>query len=134
MNRRTFLQSSAVALGATVLLRDVFALSRPPILYGDGVHDDSTAFESWINGMVVMGADGEQIPKGLLRDKTMLITRPILSTGTHSRAVTQCDIILGKNGRLNLEGANTGVYACIIRQQGMAWFRDAELEGYGDER
>lgn len=128
MNRRTFLQSSAVALGATVLLRDVLALSRPPVLYGDGVHDDSTAFESWINGMVVMDADGKRIPKGLLRDKTMLITRPMLFTGTQNRTVTQCDIILGKNGRLNLEGSNTGVYACIVRQQGMVWnWKDMEM-------
>ena len=128
MNRRAFLQSSAVALGATVLLRDVFALSRPPVLYGDGVHDDSTAFESWINGMVVMGADGQQIPKGVLRDKTILITRPMLFTGTRNRTVTQCDIILGKNGRLNLEGSNTCVYACIVRQQGMVWnWKDMEM-------
>ena len=134
MDRRTFLQTSVVAVGTAVLLQDVLALSRPPVLYGDGVHDDSTAFESWINGMVVMGADGKQIPKEMLRDKTMLITRPILFTGTHNRTVCHCDIIFGKNGRFDLGGANACMYACILRQQGMAWFRDAELEGYGDER
>lgn len=118
MNRRTFLQTSAVALGTTILLKDAFALSRPPVLYGDGIHDDSTAFEAWLNGMVVVDVDGKQIPIAKLDRQILLLTRPVLMTAVHERTIYHCELVCSGSGSLHWLGKNCRMVYCIVRRKG----------------
>jgi len=81
MDRRGFLKTIGLVAPAVILtpglLMPVRSIFVPPlILFGDGLHDDTSALQGLINGRVVTWADGTPATT-LLRGGSYLITRTL---------------------------------------------------------
>lgn len=113
MNRRGFfglIASAALVAAAstTGLGRTLGRLAPPiPILYGDGLHDDTSALNAMLSGQdvyheatasILAGEDHVVVPRGMyaLYD-TLVIDRPVLIAGSHFEAQkAYSPMILGK--------------------------------------
>lgn len=85
MNRRDFLaKTSALAVAAIILPR----VAEPPIpvLYGDGVHDDTAALQAWFDGRPVMWR-GEVRQGGVIMNGSFRVTGPVDASRWHARGV-----------------------------------------------
>lgn len=58
MNRRDMLKGLATLPLLAVSLK---AAARVPVIYGDGVHDDTEGLAAWLNGRPVVWADGRDV-------------------------------------------------------------------------
>lgn len=78
MNRRALLKSTAAVAVATLVPA---AMKASPVLYGDGVHDDTGALQQWFDGENVLWVTGEQAGD-LIEGRCFLITVTIDVTGS----------------------------------------------------
>jgi hypothetical protein len=79
MNRRTFLISLGAATAVAALAPQVFTSVPPPlpILYGDGIHDDSVALQAWLDGKLVRGPNESPVSPYLIHGKHFWLSRTL---------------------------------------------------------
>ena len=78
---------------------------RLPVLYGDGVHDDTEAFEAWLNGGNAIWSDGSPVGDDM-HGKTLLLARTIHVVNSASlRRIQNCHLYF----------VGTGAELCVIR-------------------
>ncbi len=74
IERKEFLRWSGLGLGA-------LALGMPKketyILWGDGIHDDTEAFQAWVNGEEVYWEGSGEMVEEILMDKRFKISNAI---------------------------------------------------------
>ena len=86
MDRRTFLKGMIAAAVAPAIVRadwimPVRSVTPHYILWGDGVHDDTMAFQAFVNGVEVYDPYGGEIISNL-SGRTMLVSKFITNTVT----------------------------------------------------
>ncbi len=78
MDKRDF--SKGLILSLLVPLVPIKAKTKPdiPILYGDGVHDDTKALQAWIDGKPVKWGTGESVNPNLIENRKILIEGTVI--------------------------------------------------------
>ena len=71
--RRQFILGVIASCGAPAIGRAV----PPLVLWGDGIHDDTEAFQAWHDGKAVYWADGSGLVDGPPVARYYRISRPI---------------------------------------------------------
>lgn len=93
MDRRTFLRGALIITAAAALPKGALkALIRPlPVLYGDGVGDDTDALTALFNGKPFRTADGfaGTALNGELRNGNFLLTRTLVIDNPDGRIMMQ---------------------------------------------
>ena len=95
MNRRDFFKLSLGALTATALgpiIRDQVEKGyqySPFILYGDGYHDDTEAFQALMNGHSVLRPDGSELKMQELDGRDIVY----IPTGTYNLSTVYTELI-----------------------------------------
>lgn len=91
-NRERFLSIAAAVLAGVVALTPTKAeeqskcAATPPVLWGDGEHDDTAALNAWFRGETVIWAQNHQAVGAEIADRNFLLSSVVyISSGTNRR-------------------------------------------------
>lgn len=100
VNRRDFIGRGALAIAGIVVAGGLPGRSAGPhpVLYGDGVHDDTVALESWMNGQPVIHPNGNPVDPHNLVGGTYDISRPVSVVSAGPTATLRDVTIRAGNG------------------------------------
>jgi len=86
LERKEFLRLGALGFGALTL---GFIPEQRYTLWGDGIHDDTEAFQAWADDKKVFWPSGERVG-GLLMDKCFLVSGTIYLNKREQKPKTCC--------------------------------------------
>lgn len=134
--RRGFFKLLAGAALAPVASKAAALLPSIPVLYGDGVHDDTEAFQALLDGKVIEFADAGMaegagwfgdvlnLPRGIFR----VTSTPVM--GGSSSHPWRDKIISGNGAKLVVQG---GKYGLQIKNAERCNFEDLHINAEGRE-
>ena len=128
MNRKNFIKT---LIGATSLVAiPAIGLAKPvaptvPVLYGDGIHDDTAALQAWFDGTPLRFAKEVLLLNGdtLFGKKFLISNTIVLKENKVSRTVSDSDIIASNDfcGSCMVEIKpynKSGFQSCTFRSNG----------------